>query len=79
MDAFDSLVDAELRELQGSAQTGVGAFLPGESPQDDFNRQQINGQQQSDAVVKKASKTAAWMFAALLAYTVLYGVRAARK
>ena len=56
MDAFDSLVDAELRELQGSAQTGVGAFLPGESPQDDFNRQQINGQQQSDAVVKKSEQ-----------------------
>ncbi len=75
MDVFDQLVEAEIAELNGGAQRGVGAFLPGEDPR----LPTVNQQSQRMAkAADKAGKGIGWMATALVILAVIMSVSRAR-
>ncbi|MEE9310845.1 MAG: hypothetical protein V3V10_00405 [Planctomycetota bacterium] len=76
MDIFDQLVEAEIAELNGGAQRGVGAFLPGEDPRLPTVSQQ---RQQMAKAADKAGKGIGWMVTALVLMAIVMGVSRARR
>ncbi|MDC1142319.1 hypothetical protein OAU50_04450 [Planctomycetota bacterium] len=75
MDVFDALVEAEIAELNGTAQKGVGAYLPGVGPLDNVTSQ--HGDQMARGA-EKAGKGLGWMAAALVAWVMFMGWRRSR-